>query len=242
MPNSSSHLSHQIDSQLPDDETVMDVRHLGKSFHIHHLNREIHAFHDVSFQAKAGEFIRIAGVNGSGKSSLLRCIHRTYLSSTGSVHCLIDKQWVDITKLSDYSMNNIRKSYMGFVTQFLQVRPRISALNWVIEGLENTQLSLSEKIHRAEAILSQLRLKQNLWNAYPSTFSGGEQQKVNLARGLIHSGKILLLDEPTASLDQEARKGLYQQVNVLKNSGVTILGVLHHPEDLEGLIDRTVEL
>lgn len=220
----------------------MEVENLSKSFKIHHLNREIEAFKAVSFKAYQGEFIRIAGANGAGKSSLLRCLYRSYKSSGGTIHMLIDQEWINLTNLTDYVMDQVRQAHMGFVTQFLQIRPRISAVQWVMEGMLDDLFSWEERRTRSEELLDQLGLKKNLWNAYPNTFSGGEQQKVNLARGLLNTGKILLLDEPTASLDAKAREGLKQRIIELKKSGVTLIGVLHHPEDLEGLIDQTIEL
>lgn len=223
-------------------DPVLRVENLAKTFFIHHLNREIHAFDNVSFDLAPGKLVRIGGPNGAGKSSLLRCLYRTCRPSAGAVWMRLDEMRIDLASLPDHALAQIRRHQLSFVTQFLQFRPRLTAQECVIESMDPTQLTEAEKLESAQGMLWQLGLKQELWQAYPNTFSGGEQQKVNLARGLVHTGQVLLLDEPTASLDAAARRGLADRLRELKNQGVAMICVLHHPEDMAGLIDETIHL
>ena len=224
-----------------DPQTLLEVVNLGKKFQIHHLERQIGVFENLSFTLKSGQFGLVCGPNGAGKSTLLRCLYRSYLASHGSAwfHSAWGK--VDLTRAADEDISLLRRSEIGYVSQFLKPRPRVSALELVMEPLIlSKNVPREEALSRAEAALETFGLKRDLWRAYPSTFSGGESQKVNLARALILPRRLLLLDEPTASLDRQARASLAQRLGELKAQGVTLLGVFHHPEDVAGLPDLDV--
>ena len=186
---------------------VLNVRNYTKRFFVHHLSREISAFANLNFDLNAGQFMLVSGPNGVGKSTLLRCLYRSYRPTAGEA--LYHSQYgiVDLASLADVDMALLRKQEIGFVTQFLRPRPRITALQLVSEPLILQGMSPHLAQEQAEALLDSFGLKVELWNAYPTTFSGGEQQKVNLARALIRPHRLLLLDEPTASLDQEIAEG-----------------------------------
>ena len=139
-------------------------------------------------------------------------------------------------------MAHIRKTELGFVTQFLTARPRVSAEAIVAEPLRQAGVATDEALDQAREALQVFGVKPDLWKAYPTTFSGGEQQKVNLARELILPRKLLLLDEPTASLDAKAREALVTRLKALKDGGTAMIGVFHHPDDVLHLIDRIVDL
>lgn len=221
---------------------VLDVSHFKKYFTIHHLNQSLPVFKDLSFQLHESEFKLISGPNGVGKSTLLRCLFRSYLPSGGSALYHSKYGPVNLATASDIDIAFLRSQEIGFVTQFLRPRPRVTALELVAEPLLSTGKTMDEAKDVASAFLDRFGFKQELKTAYPTTFSGGEQQKVNLARALIHPRRLLLLDEPTASLDKFARTALAERLKELKAEGVSMLGILHHPEDVAGLTDDDILL
>jgi alpha-D-ribose 1-methylphosphonate 5-triphosphate synthase subunit PhnL len=221
---------------------LLEVEHYTKRFEIHHLGRQIEAFSSLSFSLDRGQFLLVSGANGSGKSTLLRCLYRTYLPSDGQAlyHSLHGP--IDLARAADVDIAVLRRDELGFVTQFLRPRPRVSAVELVAEPLLASGMSMAEAEQKAREMLDAFGLKVDLWMAYPTTFSGGEQQKVNLARALIRPRRLLLLDEPTASLDAQTRTALVNQLAWLKEQGVAMLGVFHHPDDVRSLVDAEISL
>ena len=224
------------------NNALLQVEGLAKTFTIHHLERTLPAFQDLHFSLQAGEFLLVTGPNGAGKSTLLRCLYRTYLPTGGHAWFGTQQGYIDLARAADIDIALLRKQEIGFVTQFLRSRPRVTALELVAEPLLATGLTRHEAMARAQAALDFFGVKPALWTAYPTTFSGGEQQKVNLARALIRPYRLLLLDEPTASLDVNARQALVERLAVLKREGVAMMAVLHHAEDATGLIDRRLAI
>jgi alpha-D-ribose 1-methylphosphonate 5-triphosphate synthase subunit PhnL len=221
---------------------LLQVQHLAKEFDIHHLGRHIPAFADLSFDLHRGEFLLVSGPNGAGKSTLLRCLFRTYLPSAGHAYYHAPQGRIDLARAADVDIVFLRRQEIGMVSQFLRARPRVTALELVAEPLFNTGISDQQATAAACESLAAFGLKEALWRAYPTTFSGGEQQKVNLARALIRPFRLLLLDEPTASLDATTRRALVDRLATLKAQGVAMMAVLHHAEDALGLIDRRLEI
>ena len=221
---------------------VLEIDGLSKGFTLHHLGNEIDAFQGISFSVGAGEFVLLKGANGAGKSTLLRTLYRSYLPQAGRILFHSDHGTIDLARAADVDISHLRRTEIGFVTQFLVARPRVSAEAIVAEPLRVAGLSADEALARARAALETFGVKRDLWRAYPTTFSGGEQQKVNLARALVRPQKLLLLDEPTASLDVKARAALVARLSELKAAGTAMIGVFHHPGDVEALIDRVIDL
>lgn len=221
---------------------LLQVEGLCKSFTIHHLARTIPAFQELHFDLESGEFLLVTGPNGAGKSTLLRCLYRTYLPTGGSAYFAAYGGRIDLVRAADIDIALLRKQEIGFVTQFLKFRPRVTALELVAEPLLATGLSVDTANARAKEALDFFGVKPVLWTAYPTTFSGGEQQKVNLARALIRPYRLLLLDEPTASLDVNTRQALVERLATLKAAGVAMMAVLHHAEDAARLIDRRLAI
>ena len=221
---------------------LLTVDKLTKNFHIDHLQRQIGVFEALDFTLDAGEFLLVTGANGAGKSSLLRCLYRTYIPTAGHAWYQSLHGRVDLASAADVDIALLRREEIGFVTQFLRARPRVSALELVMEPLLGTGVAQAAAEAQAEGLLHEFGLKAEVWGAYPTTFSGGEQQKVNLARALASPRRLLLLDEPTASLDAHARRQLVARLEALKRQGVAMLGVFHHPEDIWHLIDREIPL
>ncbi len=221
---------------------VLDIEHLSKGFTLHHLDEQVAAFAEISFTVEAGTFLLLKGANGAGKSTLLRTIYRSYMPSGGIIRFYSDHGPIDLARAADIDIAYLRRTEIGFVTQFLTARPRVSAEALVAEPLRRAGESEVAALHTAREWLATFGVKEKLWRAYPATFSGGEQQKVNLARALIRPQKLLLLDEPTASLDAQARAALVNRLASLKASGTAMIGVFHHPGDVAHLIDTEINL
>ena len=222
--------------------TVLDIQGLTKGFSLHHLGKEIGAFEDISFSVAAGEFVLLKGANGAGKSTLLRTLYRYYLPLAGEIRFHSQHGMIDLARAADVDIAHLRRTEIGFVTQFLTARPRVSAEAIVAEPLRLAGWDGDTALSKAREALETFGVKPDLWAAYPTTFSGGEQQKVNLARALILPQKLLMLDEPTASLDANARAALVSRLKELKDHGTAMIGVFHHPDDVAHLIDRVVDL
>ncbi|HRF46762.1 MAG TPA: ATP-binding cassette domain-containing protein [Anaerolineales bacterium] len=221
---------------------LLEVHDLAKTFDVHQLGRRIIVFEYLSFALATGQFLLVTGANGVGKSTLLRCLYRTYRASGGQALYHAQAGPIDLARAADVDIAELRREEIGFVTQFLRPRPRVSAVELVAEPLLTLGRSWEDAEREAKHWLADFGLKADIWPAYPTTFSGGEQQKVNLARALIAPRRLLLLDEPTASLDRRAREALVRRLADLKQQGVAMLGVFHHPEPIAHLVDVEVSL
>ena len=221
---------------------LLRVEGLSKTFRMYHLDSMLHAFAGISFDLHEGEFLLLKGRNGAGKSTLLRTLWRSYLPVAGHIWYQSKLGPIDLARAADVDIALLRRQEIGFVTQFLNARPRVAAQDIVAEPLRLAGYAPDEALEQARHWLGEFGVRPELWRAYPSTFSGGEQQKVNLARALILPQRLLLLDEPTASLDIGARSALVRRLADLKAGGVAIIGVFHHPGDVADLIDREIDL
>ena len=224
---------------------MIEIQQLSKTFHIHILGRKvIKALEDVSFRVAAGEFLGISGPSGIGKSTLLKCIYRTYLSSGGQIW--FDSRGlgrIDLARAAHQVILEVRKTEIGYVSQFLQVLPRVSALDLVAEPLLlKNGIAPGEARKIAAGFLERLHIPMNLFEAYPVTFSGGEQQRLNLARAVIWKPRLLLLDEPTASLDHQTVAIVVDILKEIKEQGTTLIGIFHHDDLMTSIIDRVYPL
>jgi alpha-D-ribose 1-methylphosphonate 5-triphosphate synthase subunit PhnL len=225
-------------------ENILEVVDLQKQFELHILNeKRIEALHRVSFDVNEGEIVALTGKSGSGKSSLMKCIYRTYLASNGKIlYRNAHGQIVDLASASDYEVLRIRKTEMTYCSQFLQVIPRVSALDVVASGLVARGRSMEEAQRATSECFERLSLPFDLWDAYPSTFSGGEQQRVNIARAMISRPRILLVDEPTASLDLKTKDAVIEMLLDLKRAGTTVILITHDEHTLTKMADRSLHL
>ncbi len=222
---------------------LLKVDSLHKSFTLHVLDgRRMQALEDVSFAVESGEFLGVVGRSGSGKSSLLRCVYRRYLPTSGSVVYASENGPVDLAGTADREVLRLREGELGYVSQFLRAIPRTPARDVVAEPLVRRGTPLEEARERADGIMDALGLPATLWGAFPATMSGGEQQRVNLARALVGRPRLLLLDEPTSALDPETRALAVEAIGELKGSGTTMIGVFHDAETLRALADRVLAL
>lgn len=219
--------------------TILSVRHLTKIFRLHALGgKEICGCAGVSFDLKPGQFIGLAGPSGSGKSSVLKCIYRTYLPTAGSAwYRRSDGSEIDLAAAVEEEILELRRREIAYVTQFLKVAPRVPALDIVAERLLRNGWNREAARSEAADLLRRLRIPAGLWDASPVTFSGGEQQRVNLARALAARPRVLLLDEPTASLDAVARATVVDLLQERKAEGTSMIGIFHDHETARQLVD-----
>ena len=208
---------------------------------MHVLGRkEIKGFEDVSFSVKRGEFLAIIGSSGSGKSSLLKCMYRTYLADSGSMLYRMDSgSAIDLTTASDHEILRLRRSEIGYVSQLLQVVPRTIAVDVIAEPLLQRGIGIDDAWDAASRYLARLRIPEDLWDAYPSTFSGGERQRVNIARALIRAPRLLLLDEPTSALDPASTAVVVEMLRRV-NHRTTMIGIFHDLSVVRKLADRVI--
>ncbi len=202
--------------------------------------KKIKGFEDVSFSVKRGEFLAIIGSSGSGKSSLLKCMYRTYLADSGSMLYHPDSgSTIDLATASDHEILSLRRSEIGYVSQLLQVVPRTIAVDVIAEPLLQRGIGTYDARDAASEYLARLRIPEDLWDAYPSTFSGGERQRVNIARALIAAPRLLLLDEPTSALDPASTAVVVEMLQRV-NKGTTMIGIFHDLSVVRELSDRVV--
>jgi len=219
----------------------LEICDLTKTFNIHVLgDKQIQGFKNVSVCVKRGEFLAIVGSSGSGKSSLLKSIYRTYIPDYGSILYHHDHNvTTDLMTASDHEILKLRKDKIGYVSQLLHVIPRVIAIDVIAEPLLQRGQSLDKARDTASGYLAQLKIPRNLWDVYPSTFSGGERQRVNIARALIAAPELLLLDEPTSALDPVSTTVVVDMLRQV-NKRTTMIGIFHDLSIVRELSDRVI--
>ena len=218
---------------------ILEIKNLYKNFDLYNLDVEIKGCQNINFSVYEGEFIGITGTSGSGKSTILKCIYRNYLPTKGEILYNSDSYgMLDIVKANERQMVKIRRDEIGYVSQFLKVMPRVTAKEFVKEAI--LEVGGSKDLAEEEAIkmLNHFKISPELWEAYPNTFSGGEKLRLNIAKAMIKKPKLLILDEPTASLDNGSKNLVKHLIEDLKNQGTTMLGIFHDIEFMENVIDR----
>ncbi|HTE81553.1 MAG TPA: phosphonate C-P lyase system protein PhnL [Reyranella sp.] len=212
---------------------VLRVSALNKSFVMHAQGGlALRVLEDVALSVAPGECVALVGPSGAGKSTLLRSLYGNYRPQSGSIQvrhrdALGEEGWVELVGAEPRVTLDVRRHTMGFVSQFLRVIPRVGAVDVVAEPMVRRGASLDEARRRAEFLLGLLGIPARLWALPPATFSGGEQQRVNIARSLIADYPILLLDEPTASLDTANRDGVIDLIRQRREAGAAIVGIFH---------------
>ncbi|WP_316896377.1 phosphonate C-P lyase system protein PhnL [Pseudodesulfovibrio indicus] len=222
---------------------MISVRNLDKTFTLHTQGGTvIPVFSGLNLDVRAGECVALAGASGSGKSSLICSLYGNYRPQSGSVSVRHQEEMTDIVTATPRQVLDIRARTMGYVSQFLRVVPRVGALDVVAEPLVALTGDATSARDRATFLLRRLNIPSALWNLPPATFSGGEQQRVNIARGFSVEYPVLLLDEPTASLDAENRRVVVRLINEAKARGTAVVGIFHDEEVRDLVADRLFEM
>ena len=221
-------------------EPVLQVRHLDKTFVVHAIGRSVTSLRDVSFDVGRGEHLALAGASGAGKSSLLRCLVRTYLPDAGTVTLNSQGERIELTALSDREMARLRGRRFGYVAQFLQAPPRTGPLDLVARAARRRGLSEDEAGEAAVQALRRLHIDEVLWDMDCAVLSGGERQRVNLEAGTVSPPELLLLDEPVSALDPANREHALQLIEDLRHQDVSVLAVYHDMRIIRRLAGRVL--
>lgn len=218
---------------------MIKATNISKSFTLHQQRGVVlNVFSNLSLDVNAGECVGLVGPSGMGKSTILRMIYGNYRTDEGSI--LVNN--TEIVGCDPQTILGLRRTTMGFVSQFLRVVPRVPAIDVVSEPMRRVGHDAEEARQKASYLLESLNIPENLWQLSPSTFSGGEQQRINIARGLCHPYPVLLLDEPTASLDKKNKKTVLSLINGAKDAGAAILGIFHDDEARKAVCDRMIDI
>lgn len=219
------------------------VSDLQKSFVLHTQNQAtIPVFDGFSVTLRDGHCVVLAGPSGMGKSTLIKCLYGNYSIKHGDIRILFDDGEINLASCEPQVIHSLRRHTIGYVSQFLRVIPRVSTLDIVMEPVLLQGMDKGEAKAKAEHLLSRLHIPEHLWELSPTTFSGGEQQRVNIARGFIADFPILLLDEPTASLDAKNRAVVVELINEAKARGAAIAGIFHDEDVRDQVADEMVDL
>ena len=222
----------------------LKIRNLHKEFTVHTRGGlKINGYHNINFELNKGEFLSLYGPSGLGKSSVLKALYRTYTTTSGEIlFNYEDGSSLDIARASESEILALRKEHLGYVSQFLQVLPRISAVDIVAQPLIEKGESEDRAKDKAKEMLSFLNIKEELFDISPLTFSGGEQQRVNIAKGIIAPKSVLLLDEPTASLDKTNTNKVIDKLLEIKKEGVTMIGIFHDMDCMKRISDKIYDM
>lgn len=225
------------------EQAILHVENYGKYFHLHEQGKIIPSSHDVNLKVYPGQLTALTGPTGAGKSTVLKGIYRSYLPTSGRLLFRTkDNVEIDLSRADEHLILELRRTEIGFVTQFLHALPRQATEDIVAQPLIRRGMDYSQALNIVHETLSAMNLPEALWSISPATFSGGEKQRVNLARGLVSKPRLLLLDEPTASLDPVTTEKIIGLIENLKREGVAMLAIFHQAELVERLADSVVKL
>jgi alpha-D-ribose 1-methylphosphonate 5-triphosphate synthase subunit PhnL len=223
------------------------VRNLSKTFVLHNQGgAELPVLGKATISVMPGECVVLDGPSGSGKSTLLKCVYGTYRATEGEIVVATSERTVDMRAAPAQDILRLRRETIAYVSQFLRAIPRVPAIDIVAEplltGLAEDDDAVAHARREAQQLLLTLRIPARLWNVPPATFSGGEQQRVNIARSFIRPQPVLLLDEPTASLDAENRMTVVAMIRKARERGAAILGIFHDEATRNAVATRVVNM
>jgi len=222
---------------------ALELKDVAKTFTMHlQGGLKLPVLRDVSLKAEPGQCLVLTGPSGAGKSSILKLIYGNYRCDEGAILVRDGDATVDLATAAPRRILAVRRRALGYVTQFLRAVPRVSALDIVAEPLIAEGAVTAEATEAAAAMLKRFNVPERLWSLPPATFSGGEQQRVNVARGFISRKPLLLLDEPTASLDAANRAVVIGLIREAKAAGTAFLGIFHDEEVRDAVADRIVDV
>lgn len=222
---------------------VLALEGVGKTFTMHlQGGLRLPVVRGVTVHVAPGECVVLGGPSGAGKSSLLKIAYGNYRCDEGQVLVREPDAVVDVATAEPRRVIRLRRTTIGYVSQFLRVIPRVPALEVVVQAAIEQGVDPDRARERAGALLTRLNVPERLWSLPPATFSGGEQQRVNIARGFVADHPVLLLDEPTASLDARNRAAVVELIREKKDRGVAILGIFHDEDVRDRVADRIVDV
>ncbi|WP_164933635.1 phosphonate C-P lyase system protein PhnL [Bradyrhizobium guangzhouense] len=222
---------------------MIDIADASKTFTMHLQGGiELPVVRGVTFQVQPGECVVLSGPSGAGKSSILKMIFGNYRCDSGRIGIRHRGTLIDLATAEPRQVLNVRRATIGYVSQFLRAVPRVATIDVVAEPLIAGGMTRADAQARAGELLHRLNIPERLWQLPPATFSGGEQQRVNIARGFISDLPILLLDEPTASLDAANRAVVVELVAEKKRQGVAMVAIVHDDEIRHLIADRIVDV
>lgn len=223
--------------------SLIEVRDLSKTFTLHQQNGVVlNVLRGLNFSVHGGECLVLHGHSGAGKSTLLRTLYGNYLPAGGSIRMQHEGQWIELVGAEPRAVLEVRRRTLGYVSQFLRVIPRVTSLEVVMEPALARGWPREQAQARAQALLTRLNIAPRLWQLAPSTFSGGEQQRINIARGFMVPWPILLLDEPTASLDDTNGQVVLELIHEAKAAGTAVIGIFHDRAAREAVADRHLDM
>ena len=220
-------------------EAMIRVSDVSKSFVLHNQGGAvIPVMAGAALSVERGECVALVGDSGAGKSTLMRMLYGNYLANGGRI--VVGD--VEVSGAEPREILAMRREVLGYVSQFLRVVPRVPTLEVVAEPVRAAGGSRAEGEARARDLLARLNVPERLWSLSPTTFSGGEQQRVNIARGFAHEFPAMLLDEPTASLDATNRAVVLGLIEEAKARGAAIVGIFHDAEARAQVCDREIDV
>ena len=224
-------------------EAILSITNLAKGFYLHNPGIGIDSCRNINITLQEGEFVGIVGRSGAGKSTILKCINRSYLPMRGEI-IYNSKAFgtIDLASASEREILYLRRYEIGYVSQFLNVMPRTTAKEHVMNALIDRGTDVQRAGSDAIVMLRYFKLPENLWDIYPATFSGGERLRLNLAHAMVKEPRLLLLDEPTASLDSKTKLLVRDILERLKGSNTSMIGIFHDIEFMEGVCDRVYNI
>lgn len=218
---------------------MIKIENVSKTFTLHNQSSAvIRVMEGASLAVDRGECVALIGNSGAGKSTLMRMIYGNYLAASGSI--MVGD--LDVAQAEPRQIIALRRQTLGYVSQFLRVVPRVPTIDVVAEPLLSVGVDRGTAMARAQDLLTRLNIPQTLWTLSPTTFSGGEQQRVNIARGFAHIYPAMLLDEPTASLDAMNRETVLSLIEEAKSRGAAIIGIFHDKPARDRVADREVDV
>jgi alpha-D-ribose 1-methylphosphonate 5-triphosphate synthase subunit PhnL len=227
----------------PQASPILSVDDLAKQFTLHlHEGKVLPVLQGVAFSVFSGECVVLGGPSGIGKSSILKMIYGNYVAWHGRALIRHDDGVTDIVAADAQTIMDLRRHVMGYVSQFLRVIPRVATLDVVAEPARDRGVPRDAAHEIARGLLTQLNLPRRLWSLPPATFSGGEQQRVNIARGFAGGHPLLILDEPTASLDEANRAAVIGLIEQRKAAGTAFVGIFHDALMRERVADRIIDV
>ena len=222
---------------------IITIIDLAKNFYLHNPGLEIKSCQNINLSLKKGEFIGIVGRSGAGKSTILKCINRSYIPMQGEIWYESEAFGrVNLATATEREILYLRRREIGYVSQFLNVMPRTTAKEHVMNALVDMGAEAVKAEAEAVEMLKYFKLPENLWDIYPATFSGGERLRLNLAHAMVKKPRLLMLDEPTASLDNKTKILVRDMLKKLKEKHTSMIGIFHDIEFMEGVCDKVFNI